>query len=60
MSEQEKLIIQNNLLRSMAQSTMRMLERKIKLGEQVVIADADGRPVTVTAEEAMKLFQSAQ
>jgi hypothetical protein len=60
MSEQEKLVIQNNLLRSMAQSTMRMLERKMKLGEQVVIADANGQPIKVTAEEALKIFRSRQ
>ncbi len=44
----------------MAQSTKRMLERKIKLGELVVIADANGQPVKVTADEAMKMFQSRQ
>ncbi len=60
MSEQEKLIMHKNLLRSMAQSTKRMLERKIKLGELVVIADANGQPVKVTADEAMKMFQSRQ
>ena len=58
MSEQEMLIMHKNLLRSMAQSTMRMVERKIKLGEPVVIADANGQPIKVSAEEAMKMFQS--
>ena len=31
-----------------------MLERKAKLGESVVYADADGNPYVITAEEALR------
>lgn len=34
-----------------------MLERKAKLGEKVVIADAEGRPIEVSAEEALPIYQ---
>ncbi len=60
MSDQEEIKLFGRIHQSIVSAQKRMLERKMKLGEQVVIADADGRPVTVTAEEAMKFFQSAQ
>lgn len=58
MSEQERLNLHKNLMKAMAQSTKRMLERKIKLGERVVIADSNGQPLNVSAEEALRIFQS--
>lgn len=33
-----------------------MVERKALLGEPVVIADADGNPKCITAEEAKKIY----
>ncbi len=42
----------------MKRSTLQMLERKAKLGEKVVIADANGKPIEVDAAEALKLYES--
>lgn len=33
-----------------------MLIRKAKLGETVVIADVDGQPVEISAEEALRFY----
>lgn len=41
---------------NVVEAQRRMLERKAKLGESVVIADSDGRPVTVSAQEALRIF----
>lgn len=35
-----------------------MLERKAKLNEPVVIADSDGMPIDVSAEEALRVFSA--
>lgn len=57
MSEQDKIIC-NNILRGIEKAQREMLERKAKLGEQVVYADADGKPYTISAQEALKQFNS--
>ncbi len=41
-------------------STRRMLERKMKLGEPVVISDANGMPKTISAEEAYAIFKESE
>lgn len=41
---------------AMMRSTKAMLERKAKLGETVVIADASGQPIEIAAAEALKLY----
>lgn len=38
----------------MAKATRAMLDRKAKLGEPVIVADADGQPVRISAEDAMR------
>lgn len=55
MSEQE-IDLYNRLKEAMRRSTKNMLERKAKLGEPVVIADSDGQPLVVSAEEALRIF----
>lgn len=60
MSEQEKVALYSRLSEAMRRSTLRMLERKAKLGEKVVIADADGRPIEILASDALKLYQLKQ
>ena len=37
-----------------------MLERKAKLGESVVYADAQGNPYVITAEEALRQIQKKE
>lgn len=36
-----------------------LYERKAKLGENVVVADANGMPVTISAEEALRRINKA-
>ena len=43
-----------SLQRGMAKATRAMLDRKAKLGEPVIVADADGHPVRISAEDAMR------
>ncbi len=58
MSEQEKITLYSRIREAMKRSTLQMLERKAKLGEKVVIADANGKPIEVDAAEALKLYES--
>ena len=57
MSEQEKLILSNQLREGLKLATLRMLERKLKLGQSVVISDPEGQPLIVSPEEALKLYK---
>ncbi len=54
MSEQEKIDLITSLRWGMAKATRAMLDRKAKLGEPVIVADADGQPVRISAEDAMR------
>lgn len=56
MSEQE-VKLTDRLLKGIRDAQRRMVERKAKLGEPVVIADADGKPKYISAEEAKKLYR---
>ncbi len=58
MSEQERINLYQRLSDAMKCSTKTMLERKVKLGESVVIADNDGNPIVVTADKALQIFLS--
>lgn len=59
MSEQEKIDLITSLQRGMAKATRAMLDRKAKLGEPVIVADADGQPVRISAEDAMRRLDRA-
>ena len=52
MSEEDKTL-SRLLLEGIRKAQRLMLERKAKLGESVVYADAHGRPYQLTAEEAL-------
>lgn len=56
MSDKEKLMQAIDLKRGLYRATLRMLERKLKLGEPVVISDDHGQPLIVSPEEALNLF----
>jgi len=43
----------------MAKATRAMLDRKARLGEPVIVADADGQPVRISAEDAMRRLDRA-
>ncbi len=54
MSEQEEIKLFDRIRDNIANAQRMMLIRKAKLGETVVIADVDGRPVEISAEEALR------
>lgn len=56
MSEQEEIKLFDRIKEGIISAQKKMLERKAKLGEPVVIADSDGQPLVVSAEEALRIF----
>lgn len=60
MSEKERIIFGNKIISNILKAQRELYQRKAKLGETVVIADAEGRPITVPAEEVLKLLEESQ
>ncbi len=58
MSEQEEIKLYDKIRESIANTQKRLLERKAKLGETVIIADANGQPLEIPASEALSLYSS--
>lgn len=58
MSEQDKIILSDKITEGIRKAQRRMFERKAKLGESVVVADAKGMPETITAEEALQRIKN--
>lgn len=56
MSEQEEIKLADKILQSIRKAQRKMIERKAKLGEQVVIADNNGQPLQINADDALKLY----
>lgn len=56
MSEQEEIKLFDRIRESISNAQRRMVERKAKLGETVVIANADGKPLEISAEAALRLY----
>lgn len=54
MSEQEMNVEAAKVREGIILARKRMLERKAKLGENVVIADENGMPISVPASELLK------
>lgn len=54
MSEQEEIKLFERIRENIQQTQRELFERKAKLGENVVIADENGQPVTVKAEDFLK------
>lgn len=54
MSEQEKIDLSDKLTDAIREAQRLLFERKAKLGESVVVADADGQPITISAAEALR------
>ena len=57
MSEKEEIKLFERIRESISNAQKKMIEHKAKLGESVVIADADGNPIEISAEEALKLYK---
>lgn len=58
MSEQEEINLFDRIYNGIVLAQKRMLERKAKLGEPVIVADTDGNPVEISAEEALRRFNN--
>lgn len=56
MSEQEEIKLFDRIRESISEAQRKMVERKAKLGETVVIADSAGQPIEIAATEALKLY----
>lgn len=54
MSEQEELVLYKRIRKNIIAAQKRMLERKARLGEYVVFADAAGMPRRVPARKALE------
>ncbi len=52
MSEKEKIELSDLLNKSLKDSYHKMIDLKKKLGQSVIIADKNGLPIEVSAEEA--------
>ena len=56
MSEQDELTLSQRIRECIGNAQLRMVERKAKLGESVVIADINGNPMVISASDALKFF----
>lgn len=60
MSEKETLDLRDKLNKGLKESFEKMLLRKRQLGESVVTSDEKGNIITLTAEEAWRLYQKTK
>ncbi len=56
MSEQEEIKLYDRIRENIAKTQRNMIIRKAKLGEAVVVADSDGQPLIISAEEALQRY----
>lgn len=57
MSEKEEMMLFERISEGIKEAQRRLFERKAKLGETIIIADADGQPIEVPAYEALRQIQ---
>ncbi|MDE6017483.1 MAG: hypothetical protein K2G85_01570 [Muribaculaceae bacterium] len=55
MSEKEKIDFREKLDKALKESFFKMIDLKKKLGQTVIIADENGKPIEVSAEEAERI-----
>ena len=55
MSEKEKIELREKLDNALKESFFKMIDLKKKLGQTVIIADKNGMPIEVSAEEAERI-----
>ena len=58
MSEQEEIKLFERIKENIRQTQKTLFERKAKLDEPVVVADNNGEPLVVTAQEALKRLEA--
>lgn len=54
MSEKERIDLFNRIGKGILQAQRKLFERSAKLGENVVFADKNGKPIHVSGEEALR------
>lgn len=54
MSEQEEIKLFERIRENIQLTQKKLFERKAKLGENIVIADENGQPITMRAEDFLK------
>ena len=57
MSAEERIELEDKLTKGLKESFEKMLLRKKQLGESVVTCDEKGNVITLTAEEAWRLYK---
>lgn len=57
MSAEERIELEDKLTKGLKESFEKMLLRKKQLGESVVTCDENGNVITLTAEEAWRLYK---
>ena len=60
MSAEERIELEDKLTKGLKESFEKMLLRKKQLGESVVTCDENGNVITLTAEEAWRLYQKTK
>ena len=56
MSEQDEIKLFDRIGDGIREAQRRLYERKAKLGEKVVVADSDGVPYEIPAQEALRRY----
>lgn len=54
MSEKEEIILFERIRENIRETQRKLFERKAKLGESIVVADENGQPMIIKAEEYLK------
>ena len=54
MSEQDKINLSDKITEGISKAQKALFERKAKLGESIVIADENGKPIIVKAADFLK------
>ena len=60
MSEQEEIRLFTRIRESISEAQRKMVEKKAKLGETIIIADANGMPKEISASDALKLYAATE
>ena len=54
MSDQDKINLSDRITEGIRKAQRELFERKAKLGESIVIADDNGQPIIIKAEDYLK------
>lgn len=58
MSEQEEIKLFSRISKGIHKAQRNLFEHKAKLGESVIVADAQGQPCEISAAEALRRFDN--